>query len=103
MSHVTAELMDDYQLPANLQQIILNSTQASVCFNVTIVDDSNVELTECVTLMAVVSNASIMAYTVTIEEIRICIRDNDGGLLDVGAVLCNEKQLRQLRCSMKQR
>ena len=80
VSLVTALLMDDYQLPANPQQIILNSTQTSVCFNVTIVDDPNIEPTECFTLMAVVSNASIMAYTVTEEETRICIRDNDGGL-----------------------
>ena len=78
VSLVTAELMDDYQLPANPQQIILNSTQASVCFNVTIIDDPDIEPTECVTLMAVVSNASLMDYTVTIEETRICIRDNDG-------------------------
>ena len=72
--------MDDYQLPANPQQIILNNTQPSVCFNVTIVDDPNIEPTECVTLMAAVSNSSIMDYTVTIEETRICIIDNDGGL-----------------------
>ena len=80
MSLVAAVLLEDYQLPVNSQQVILNSSQTSVCFNVTIVDDSNIEPTECFTLMAVMSNANIMAYTVTEEETRICITDNDGGL-----------------------
>ena len=72
--------MEDYQLSANPQEIILNTAQTSVCFNITIVDDLNIELTECVTLMAVVSSASIMDYTVTEGKTRICIIDNDGWL-----------------------
>ena len=72
--------MEDYQLSANPQEIILNTAQKSVCFNITIVDDLNIELTECVTLMAVVSSASIMDYTVTEGKTRICIIDNDGWL-----------------------
>ena len=80
MPCVAALLVEDYQLSANPQQVILNSSQLSVCFNVTIVDDPNIELTECFTLMAVVSNASIMDYTVTEGKTRICIIDNDGWL-----------------------
>ena len=78
--YITAKLTEDYQLPANPQQIVLNTAQTSDCFNVTIVDDPNDEPTECVTLMAVVSSANIINYTVSEEETQICIRDNDGGL-----------------------
>jgi len=76
---VTATLMEDYQLPANLQQVTLNSAQSSACFNVTIIDDLNIELTECVTLRAVVSSANV-DYTVVEGETQICIMDNDGEL-----------------------
>ena len=71
--------MEDYQLPANPQQVTLNSAQTSACFNVTIIDDLNIELRECVTLRAVVSSANV-DYTVTEEETQICIMDNDGEL-----------------------
>ena len=75
----TATLMEDYQLPANPQQVTLNSAQTSACFNVTIIDDLNIELRECVTLRAVVSSANV-DYTVVEEETQICIMDNDGEL-----------------------
>ena len=71
--------MEDYQLPANPQQVTLNSAQTSACFNVTIIDDSSVELTECITLMAVVSSANI-DYRVTEKQAQVCIMDNDGEL-----------------------
>lgn len=69
--------MDDYELPANPYQVTLNSAQESACFNVTIIDDSNTEATECVTLRAVVIDANI-DYEVLEEETRICIEDDDG-------------------------
>ena len=72
-------LMEDYQLPANQQQITLKGTQTSTCFNVTIIDDSSMERRECVTLKAVISSANV-DYTLTEEETQICIMDNDGEL-----------------------
>ena len=69
--------MDDYELPANPHQVTLNSAQSSACFTVTIVDDSNTEATECVTLRATVISANVN-FAVLEEETRICIADNDG-------------------------
>lgn len=76
---MTAVLMEDFHLPANPQQVTLNGAQTSACFNLTIIDDSNIELTECVTLMAVVTSANVNYRTIE-EQTRLCIMDNDGEL-----------------------
>lgn len=69
--------MEDYELPATPHQITLSSAQSSACFTVTIIDDSNTEATECVTLRAVNISANV-DYEVLREETQICIADNDG-------------------------
>lgn len=72
-------MTEDYQLPANPQQVSLNSAQTSACFNITIIDDFNVELTECIILTARVTSANI-DYRVVEKQTQVCIIDNDGEL-----------------------